>query len=191
MFRGRLLVSQSSNGRKIDTSFVRQTTPLLSPRRLRPPRGLGRFFLSTYLLSYTKRLDYSLSIGTLLLALFSLTPPVFDQIVDDYLSDGFVPVEMLVFFLTLAFCLSMLTLRVSLARFSLFVFSLMYGFFRGRYCCVVLWVKMAMELSDDPMVALVAFGILVFLEGAGNGITGPLSGGVRRGGARGDGGCGS
>ena len=136
-------------------------------------QGLGYFYPTLYLPSYADALGYNPAIGALLLAVFSLTQ-VFGQISCGYLSDRKVSVEMLAFVFPLISAISILTLW-GLARSlaPLIVFSLLYGFWGGGY--VVLWAKMGSELSDDPIVALMAFGIFAFLKGVGNVITGPIS----------------
>ena len=136
-------------------------------------QGLGHFFPTLFLPSYADALGYSPAVGALLLALFSLTQ-VFGQVSCGYLSDRRVSVEMLAFIFPLISAISILTLW-GLARSlaPLIVFSLLYGFWGGGY--VVLWAKMCSELSDDPTVALMAFGTFAFLKGVGNVITGPIS----------------
>lgn len=172
MMKGRLPVSHSTSTARSGWAFLRKPLFWFFAASVFL-QGLGHFFPTLFLPSHANALGYSPAVGALLLALFSLTQ-VFGQISCGYLSDHKISVEMLAFVFPLMSAISIFTLW-GLARSlaPLVVFSLLYGFWGGGY--VVVWAKMCSELSDDPTVALIAFGIFAFLKGVGNVITGPIS----------------
>lgn len=136
-------------------------------------QGLGFSFPSIFLPSYSSLLGYSPTTGALLVALYSLMS-TFGQVTCGFLSDGLVSVEMLAFTFPFISGISILVLwgfARSLAP--LVIFALMYGFWGGGY--VVLWSKMGLRLSSDPLVGLSLFGWFAFARGIGNVATGPVS----------------
>lgn len=170
--KGRLPVSQTTRSRKTPLAFLCGPLFYFYSASIFL-QGLGHFFPTLYLPSYATSLGYSPSLGALLLALFSLAQ-VFGQVGNGYLSDNRVPVSVLAFILPLVSCASVFTLwGFGRSLPLLIVFSMIYGFFGGGF--VVLWAKMGLELSDDPQVALVTFGIFSSMKGIGNVITGPIS----------------
>lgn len=172
MIKGRLPVSHSISTARSGWEFLKMPLFWFFAASVLL-QGLGHFYPTLFLPSYADALGYSPAVGALLLALFSLTQ-VFGQISCGYLSDHRVSVEMLAFIFPLISAISIFTLW-GLARSlaPLVIFSLLYGFWGGGY--VIVWAKMCSELSDDPTVALMAFGAFAFLKGVGNVITGPIS----------------
>jgi predicted MFS family arabinose efflux permease len=136
-------------------------------------QGFGFFFPSLYLPSYATSIGLKSSQGALLLAIMSLCQ-VLGQFAFGYVSDKRISVS------TLATLCSILATMATLALWGnakslnlLLAFTIIYGFF--GYGFGSMRVAMGKAVSDDPSAAIATFAILVFLQGIGNVLVGPIS----------------
>ncbi|TVY21630.1 Fujikurins efflux protein [Lachnellula arida] len=139
-------------------------------------QGLGFFFPALYLPSYATAIGLSSTSGALVLAIMSLAQ-VIGQFSCGYLSDKKMSVSALctacsVMSMIAAFVLWGLAKNLAL----LLVFGIVYGFF--GYGFTTMRVGMGRAVSDDPSAAVATYAILVFLQGVGNILAGPISAGL-------------
>lgn len=132
--------------------------------------GLGFFFPIVYLPSYAAALGLGSSSGATLLAVMAIAQ-VMGQFAVGYLSDKKISVNGLaivcVAFATIA-SLALWGMAKSLAP--LIVFGMLYGFF--GYGFTSQRVSMGREVGDT---GIATFSILIFLQGIGNILVGPIS----------------
>ena len=136
-------------------------------------QGFGFFFPSIYLPSYAREIGLAPRQGALLLAIMSIAQ-VLGQFAFGYMSDKKVSVS------TLAILCSLMSTVAALALWGpakslglLLVFSVTYGFF--GYGFGTMRVAMGRAVSDDPSAAVATYAILVFVQGIGNVLVGPIS----------------
>ena len=137
MLKGRLPAAHHSTLRKTDLSFFRK--PLFYYYALSNLcQAMGYFFPSLFIPSYATSIGLGPATGALLLALVSLAQ-FLGQFTFGILSDGRLPLNLLIFLSSFVSAIAALTLW-GLARSlaPLVIFSLLYGFFAAGY--VVLWV---------------------------------------------------
>ncbi|TVY45278.1 Fujikurins efflux protein [Lachnellula subtilissima] len=136
-------------------------------------QNFGFFFPALYLPLYATAIGLSATKGALILAVMA-GAQVLGQFSFGYLSDKRVSVN------TLAITSSVIStfttfvlwgMAKSLAM--LVAFAIMYGFF--GYGFSTMRVAMARKVSDDPSAVVAIFSILVFLQGIGNILAGPIS----------------
>ncbi|KAH6664507.1 MFS transporter, MCP family, solute carrier family 16, member 10, variant [Halenospora varia] len=173
--KGRLPPSEHGAMARTDWSFLKK--PLFYIYGIATLiQGLGFFFPPLYLPSYATNIGLSSTQGALILAVMSIAQ-VLGQFAFGYISDKNLSVSVLAIL-----CLLMATIATfafwgtakSLAL--LLVFSVVYGFF--GYGLAVMRVAMGKAVSDDPSAVVATYSILVFLQGIGNVLVGPLSNGL-------------
>jgi MFS family permease len=139
-------------------------------------QGLGFFFPAVYLPSYAADIGLSSTQGALILAVMAVAQ-VLGQFVFGYLSDKHLPVS------TLAAVCSFMAMVATFGLWGiakslelLLTFSIIFGFF--AYGFATMRVGMGRAVSDDPSGVVATFAILVFLQGVGNVLVGPVSAGL-------------
>ena len=173
--KGRLTHSERSTMTRTNWSFIRK--PLFwvycSSTLI---QGLGFFFPSVYLPSYAADIGLSSTQGALILAVMAIAQ-VLGQFVFGYLSDKHLPVS------ALATVCSFMAMVASFALWGtakslglLLTFSIVFGFF--AYGFATMRVGMGRAVSDDSSGVVATFAILVFLQGVGNVLVGPISAGL-------------
>ncbi len=141
--------------------------------------GLGFFFPSIYLPSYATAIGLSSTQGALLLSIMSLAQ-VFGQFAFGWVSDKKVPVSVLAIicsFVTAIATFALWGMAKSLGL--LLVFSIVYGFFGCGFTSMR--AAMGRAVSDDPSAVVATYSILVFVQGVGNVLVGPISSGLLKG----------
>jgi MFS family permease len=139
-------------------------------------QGLGFFFPAVYLPSYAAGIGLTSTQGAVVLAVMAISQ-VIGQFVFGYLSDKHLPVS------TLATICSFMAMVAALGLWGtakslgpLVTFSIIFGFF--AYGFATMRVGMGRSVSDDPSGVVATFAILVFLQGVGNVLVGPISAGL-------------
>jgi MFS family permease len=175
LFRGRLPAAEQSAMAKTNWSFIRR--PLFWIYCMSTMlQGLGFFFPALYLPSFASALGLSSAQGALILAVMSVSQ-VLGQFAFGYISDKNMSVS------TLATVCSIMATTATFALWGtakslslLIVFSIMYGFF--GYGFTTMRVAMGRAVSNDPSAVVASYSILVFLQGLGNILAGPISAGL-------------
>lgn len=170
--RPRIPPSQQTAVAKADWSFLKKplfwvyTTSNIA-------QALGFYFPGLFLPSYASSIGLSSQIGALLLAVMSIAQ-VLGQFTFGWLSDGRLPLNLLVTSSTLVAAISSLALW-GLARSltALIAFALVYGFFGFGY--VSMRVRMGTAVTTEPTAALATFSLFCFGQGVGNVLAGPIS----------------
>lgn len=135
-------------------------------------QGFAFYLPFIYLPSYTTALGYSSSKGAMLLALANAAQ-VIGQTAYGRLSDK-MDIHILLSLSSGVAAVSTLTLwGLGKSLGPIAVFSMLYGSFGGGF--VVLWPRITLLLSDDPMTVQTIYGILAFEKGIGNVCSGPIS----------------
>jgi hypothetical protein len=175
LFRGRLPPAERSAMARTDWTFLKK--PLFWVYcTSNVAQGLGFFFPALYLPSYATSIGLNATQGALLLALMSVAQ-VAGQFTFGFLSDGRLPLNLLVLSSTAAAAIASLTLwGLAHSLAPLIVFALIYGFFAYGYASVR--VRMGTSVTGEPTAALAIFSIFVFCQGLGNVLAGPISGGL-------------
>lgn len=170
--RGRLPASESASLARTDWSFLRR--PLFWIFGLATLiHGFGFFFPIVFLPSYATSLGLSSTDGALLLSLMSAAQ-VLGQFVFGYLSDRNLSINKLTSLCCLVAAVSSLLLwGLGKTMLLLIFFSLLYGFFAFGF--VTMRVAMGRAISDDASAVFATYTLLVFLQGVGNVLVGPLS----------------
>jgi MFS family permease len=173
--KGRLTHSERSTMTRTNWSFVGK--PLFwvycSSTLI---QGLGFFFPAVYLPSYAADIGLSSTQGALILAVMAVAQ-VLGQFVFGYLSDKHLPVSSLATicsFMAMIATFGLWGMAKSLGL--LLTFSIIFGFF--AYGFATMRVGMGRAVSDDPSGVVATFAILVFLQGVGNVLVGPISAGL-------------
>lgn len=174
--QGRLPPAQQSSMAKTNWSFLRKplfwifcTSTFLY--------GLGFFFPPLYLPSFAADLGLSSTQGALLLAVMSISQ-VAGQFFFGYLSDtasrlfSVSALSILCSLIASVACLTLWGLAKSLAP--LLLFSIVYGIF--GYGFTAMRMAMGKAVSEDSSAAVATYAILVFVQGIGNILAGPVSG---------------
>ena len=171
--KGRLPESDKSVAGRTDWSFLKtRLFWVYSASNL--AMGLGYFFPSLYLPSYTTANGMSSTQGALLLAVMSISQ-VLGQITFGYLSDRKLPLDVLTISSSLVAGVAGYTCWGLAQGFTLLaVFAVIYGFFGAGY--TALWARIGTKISSEPTAAFTAFGLLNFGKGVGNVLTGPIGG---------------
>ncbi|KAH8597746.1 major facilitator superfamily domain-containing protein [Bisporella sp. PMI_857] len=172
LLKGRLPPAEQSAMAKTNWNFLKK--PLFSVFSFSVfLQGLGFFFPPLYLPSHAAAIGLLPTQGALLLAVMSIAQ-VFGQFAFGYLSDKNISVSILAVTCSIISAIASLTfwgLAHSLAP--LVVFSIVYGFFAYGY--TTMRVAMGKAVSDDPTAAVATYAILVFVQGIGNILAGPIS----------------
>jgi predicted MFS family arabinose efflux permease len=166
LFKSRLPPSEQSVMARTDWSFLKK--PLFWVYcTSNVAQCLGFYFPSLYLPSYATSIGLSSATGALLLPLMSVAQ-VLGQFTFGYLSDGRIPLNVLILLSSAMAAIASLTLW-GLARSlaPLVLFALVYGFFGYGY--VSMRVRMGTAITGEPTAALATFAIFCFGQGVGNG----------------------
>lgn len=139
-------------------------------------QAFGFYFPSLYLPSYATSIGLSSTTGALLLAIMSVAQ-VLGQFTFGFLSDGRIPLNVLILSSSAMAAIASLTLW-GLARSlaPLIIFALIYGFFGYGY--ISMRVRMGTAITGEPTAALATFAIFCFGQGVGNVLAGPISSGL-------------
>jgi len=174
-FKGRLPPSEQSVMAKTDWSFIKK--PLFWVYcSSNVAQGLGFYFPSLYLPSYATSIGLSSTKGALLLALMSVAQ-VLGQFTFGFLSDGRIPVNILILASSAMAAIASLTLwGLAHSLGPLIFFALVYGFFGYGY--LSMRVRMGTAITGDPTAALALFAVFCFGQGVGNVLAGPISSGL-------------
>lgn len=172
LLKGRLPPAERSTMARVNWSFLKKplfwiyaTSTLI--------QGLGHFFPAIYLPTYATDLGMNSTKGALVLAVMSISQTM-GQFAFGYLTDKKIPVSGLVIT-----CSTMATIAVlavwglSKSLGLLVLFSIIYGFF--AYAFSTMRVGMGKSVSSDPSAVVATYAILVFCQGIGNVMVGPLS----------------
>ena len=170
--KGRLPVSERSSVGKTNWGFLQK--PLFYVYGLSTlVQGLGLFFPSLYLPSYARSIGLSTTQGALVLAVMSLSQLI-GQFAFGWLTDKKIPVSSLAILCSLLATIATFALWGTAKSLGLLIgFSLIYGFF--GYGFGVMRIGMGRACSDDPSTAVTTYSTLVFLQGVGNVLVGPIS----------------
>ncbi|KAJ3498442.1 hypothetical protein NLG97_g1125 [Lecanicillium saksenae] len=140
--------------------------------------GFGFFFPVVFLPSYATSMNISSTNGALLLSLMSIAQ-VLGQFIFGHLSDKTVSVNTLTTTCCSVSAIAAITIwGLGKSMALLVIFSLIYGFFGFGF--VTLRVAMGRSVTDDPSAVFAMYTILVFLQGIGNVLVGPLSAALLR-----------
>jgi MFS family permease len=139
-------------------------------------QGLGFFFPALYLPSFATALGLSSTRGALILAIMAMFQ-VLGQFAFGYMSDKNMSVSTLATGCSIMATIATFTLWGTAKSLSvLIIFSILYGFFGYGY--TTMRVAMGRAVSDDPSAVVASYAILVFLQGVGNILAGPISSGL-------------
>jgi MFS family permease len=139
-------------------------------------QGLGFFFPALYLPSYATSIGLSSTSGALILAVMSLSQ-VLGQFSCGYLSDKKMSVSALAVTCSVVSTVATFALWGMAKNLALLiVFGILFGFF--AYGFTTMRVAMGRAVSDDPSAVVATYAILVFLQGVGNILAGPISAGL-------------
>ena len=172
LFKARLPPAEHSVMAKTDWSFLKK--PLFWVYcTSNVAQGLGFYFPSLYLPSYATAIGLDSTTGALLLALMSIAQ-LLGQFTFGYLSDGRIPLNILIVSSSALAAMASLTLW-GLARSlaPLIFFALVYGFFGYGY--LAMRVRMGTAITGEPTAAFATFSIFCFGQGVGNVLAGPIS----------------
>ncbi|KUJ19149.1 MFS general substrate transporter [Mollisia scopiformis] len=170
--KGRLPPSERSAIAKTNWSFLRK--PLFWIFGVSTLiQGLGFFFPALYLPSYATAIGLSSTQGALVLAIMALAQLI-GQFAFGFLSDKKLSVSTLAIFCSfMATIGSFAVWGMSKSLGLLILFSIIYGFF--GYAFAAMRAGMGKAVSDDPSAVVATYAILVFLQGIGNVLAGPIS----------------
>jgi MFS family permease len=141
-------------------------------------QGLGFFFPSLYLPSYATASSLSSTVGALLLAIMAIAQIV-GQFAFGWLSDKNVSVIVLCSICSVMACFACFGLwGLAHSQGLLIGFSIVYGVF--GYAFGTLRVGMGRAVSEDENSLLATYSMLVFLQGVGNILAGPIGGALIR-----------
>lgn len=139
-------------------------------------QGLGFFFPSVYLPSYATDIGLTSTQGALILAIMAVAQ-VLGQFACGYLSDRRMPVNTIATmcsFMAMAAIFGLWGTAKSLGM--LITFGIIFGFFGYGFSTTK--IGMGRAVSNDPSAVVATFSILVFLQGVGNILVGPISAGL-------------
>lgn len=175
LLKGRLPPAEHGAVARVNWSFLRK--PLFYIYALSTLiQGLGFFFPAIYLPTYATALGLSATEGALILAIMSIAQTL-GQFAFGFMTDKQFSVSGLV-----TGCSVMATIAVlaiwGLAKSLglLILFSIIYGVF--AYAFSTMRVGMGKAVSDDPSAVIATYAILVFCQGIGNVLVGPISSGL-------------
>jgi MFS family permease len=175
LFKGRLPAAEQSAMAKTNWSFIKK--PLFWIYCISTMlQGLGFFFPALYLPSFATALGLSPTRGALILAIMAMFQ-VLGQFAFGYMSDKNMSVSTLATGCSIMATIATFTLWGTAKSLSvLIIFSILYGFFGYGY--TTMRVAMGRAVSDDPSAVVASYAILVFLQGVGNILAGPISSGL-------------
>jgi MFS family permease len=175
LFKGRLPAAEQSAMAKTNWSFIKK--PLFWIYCISTMlQGLGFFFPALYLPSFATALGLSSTRGALILAIMAMFQ-VLGQFAFGYMSDKNMSVSTLATGCSIMATIATFTLWGTAKSLSvLIIFSILYGFFGYGY--TTMRVAMGRAVSDDPSAVVASYAILVFLQGVGNILAGPISSGL-------------
>lgn len=175
LFRGRLPPSEQSSLARTDWSFLAKPIFWVYGASILV-QGLGFFFPIVFLPSYASAIGLSSFNGALLVALMSISQ-VAGQFVFGYLSDKHMSVNVLaIMACSIAALAALAAWGLGKSMAALIAFAIIYGFFAFGYG--TLRVAMGRAVSDDPSTVFATYAVFVFLQGVGNILVGPISGGL-------------
>ncbi|KOS22202.1 Monocarboxylate transporter 13 [Escovopsis weberi] len=172
LFRNRLPPSEQAVLARPDWRFLRAPLFWIYSSAVLV-QGMGFYYPLVFLPSYASSVGVPSLQGALLVSLMSIFQ-VLGQFAFGWLSDKNISPSLLACVCALTAAAASFTfwgLAKSLAF--LVVFSLLYGFFAFGFG--TMRVAMGRAVSDDPSTVFAIYPILVFLQGVGNILTGPLS----------------
>jgi MFS family permease len=175
LFKGRLPAAEQSVVARIDWMFLRKPLFWIYCTS-NVAQGLGFYLPQLHLPSYATSIGLSATKGAMLVALMSIAQVV-GQFTFGFLSDGKIPLNVLILSSSMMTAVASLTLW-GLARSlsPLILFALTYGFFGYGY--LSMRVRMGTAVTGEPTAALAMFSIFCFGQGVGNVLAGPISGGL-------------
>jgi MFS family permease len=173
--KGRLPASEQSTLARTNWTFIKK--PLFWVFCVSTLfQGLGFFFPALYLPSFATRLGLSSTQGALILAIMAIFQ-VLGGFGFGYLSDKNVSVSTLAITSSIVATVAIFALWGTAKSLPLLiVFSVVYGFFAYGYGSMR--VAMTRAVSDDPSSVVASYAALVFLQGVGNILAGPISSGL-------------
>ena len=177
LLNGRKGLSEQNMSLRTDWSFLRK--PLFWIYSVSNVfMGLGYFFPSLYLPSYTSSIGLGSSKGATLLTVMSVSQ-VLGQFTFGYLSDRRTSLNGLILVsLSVAATATFSTWGVARSLPPLVFFALLYGFFGAGY--TAMWARMVTAVSEEPSAAQAMFSLFNFGKGVGNVLAGPISGALLR-----------
>lgn len=170
--KGRLPVAEITQMPPTDLSFIKK--PLFWVFAMATMiQGLGFFIPSIFISSYASTIGLSAQQGAVLLGLMAMAQ-TFGQLSFGWLSDK----TMSVGFLSTICCVVAATATVLLWGLAkslplLIIYSLIYGFF--AYGFGTMRVAMGRAVSEQPSALVATYSMLVFLQGIGNVLVGPIT----------------
>ncbi|KAI5237525.1 MFS general substrate transporter [Aureobasidium subglaciale] len=171
--KGRLPASHSGGLVKTDWSFMKQPIfwlYILSTTS----QSLGFYLPSLYLPSYASTAGLDSRLGAMLIALMNVSS-VAGQFTYGYLSDGRIPLNMLLLSTMLVSTVVALTLwGLAKSLVTLVIFALVYGFF--AYAFLAMRVRMGTAVAAEQSDTMIMFCLFSFAQGIGNVLAGPISG---------------
>lgn len=174
-FKGRLPPSEASVMAKTNWSFIRK--PLFWVYcSSNVAQGLGFYIPGLYLPSYASSIGLSATKGALLVAIMSVAQ-VLGQFTFGFLSDGRIPVNVLILTSSAMAAVASFTLwGLAHSLAPLIFFALVYGFFGYGY--LSMRVRMGTAITKEPTAALALFAVFCFGQGIGNVLAAPISSGL-------------
>ncbi|KAM3084376.1 hypothetical protein ACMFMG_001518 [Clarireedia jacksonii] len=185
LLKGRLPAAEHSQTARTDWTFLR--VPLFWIYAVSTlVYGLGFFYPGVYLPSFAKSVGLSSTQGAAILAVMSVAQ-VAGQFACGWASDHSKKFSVSV---ACVVCLLMATMAsfvlwgLAKSLGLLMVFGVVYGFFGYGYS--TMRVAMGRQVSRDASSTVATYSILVFVQGIGNVLVGPISNGLLEGGVRKD-----
>jgi predicted MFS family arabinose efflux permease len=186
LLKGRLPAAERSQTARTDWTFLR--VPLFWVYAVSTLLyGLGFFYPGVYLPSFATAVGLSSTEGAAILAVMSVAQ-VAGQFACGWASDHSKKFSVSV---ACVICLLMATISsfvlwgMAKSLGLLMVFGVVYGFFGYGYS--TMRVAMGRQVSRDASSTVATYSILVFVQGIGNVLVGPISDGLLGGGVRRDG----
>lgn len=175
LLKGRLPPAEHGAVARVNWSFLRK--PLFYIYALSTLiQGLGFFFPAIYLPTYASDLGLSVTEGALILAIMSIAQTL-GQFAFGFMTDKQFSVSSLVIGCSVMATIAVLAIwGLAKSLGLLILFSIIYGFF--AYAFSTMRVGMGKAVSDDPSAVVATYAILVFCQGVGNVLVGPISSGL-------------
>lgn len=173
--KGRLPPPEHNKMAKINWRFLRK--PLFWVFGMSTlAQGLGFFLPALYLPTYATAIGLNSTQGALILAIMSISQ-LLGQFVFGFMSDKHVSVGKLAIICSVVATVAAFAIWGFAKSLSILVlFGIFYGFF--GYAFGSMRAGMGLAVSDDPSSVLATYSILVFLQGIGNVLAGPISSGL-------------
>jgi len=169
---GRLPASPSARLAKTDWSFTKKPLFWLYVTSTLA-QSLGFYLPTLYLPSYASAIGLSSSLGAMLVAVMSVSSAL-GQLTYGYLSDGRLPLNLLLISTSGAAAIASLTLwGLAKSLAPLVVFALIYGFFAYSY--LAMRPRMGTAVAHEQGDAMTMFCIYCSVQGIGNVLAGPIS----------------